>query len=95
MKPDKINNTAELKNIGEGLSENCLDAAGLHGVMSVMECVFSGDTPSDETIAEAFFGLCRHVKRLEEGLTTACIELSRVQTELEKKEGKEDGQQTA
>ena len=72
----EVQETKQIRNIIDGLTETGLDAAGLHGVLSVMECAFSGDDPTEGTLEAAFFWLCRQVKRMEKEIDSACIELA-------------------
>ena len=78
----------DLNAIIDGLTTTGIDASGLHGVLSVMQCAFSGDEPTEKTMAAAFYWLCSQVERLEQSIDEACIDLNRMKKELEER-GKE------
>lgn len=94
MKLTKINSTVDLNTIIEDLSDTGLDATGLHGVLSMMGCLFSGDEPTEKTMVDAIFWLCNQVQRMEKDIDMACTELSQLRRELEKA-GKDGDQRTA
>lgn len=75
----------QLNSIINGLAETSCDAAGLHGVLAMMECVFTGDAPTESTMADAFFWLCKQVKSIEKTIDETCSELSDIKEELEGK----------
>lgn len=73
----------QLNSIINGLAETSCDAAGLHGVLAMMHCVFTGDEPSDHTMADAFYWLCKQVEHLEKDIDATCVELSDMREVLE------------
>lgn len=72
----------QLDNAIERLTETGMDAAGLHGVLAMMECVFTGDAPTESTMTDAFYWLCRQVKNMEKRIDKTCSELNDMKKEL-------------